>query len=232
MELIKTQNSNWIYSKFFTGNFRYFMIPFIGLMIAGAISLLLLKKGDIVLAVNNASELRFDHFFLFVTRLGLGGTIAIVAVLFALYKFRWSVLILIDLILTGIFTNLFKEVFFHLSVRPLDYFLYDDFHRFLYDVPLSYYNTFPSGHTTAIFGFCSLLALLLNRKYTGIALFFLACLVGFSRIYLLQHFFIDTYFGALMGIISTILTFRIDERLKLARKRFADKNLIHLIKAI
>jgi membrane-associated phospholipid phosphatase len=32
-------------------------------------------------------------------------------------------------------------------------------------------------------------------------------LVAFSRVYLLQHFFIDTYFGAEIGIITAILVY-------------------------
>ncbi|MBN2774076.1 MAG: phosphatase PAP2 family protein [Prolixibacteraceae bacterium] len=214
---------------FFQKRILWFSVPFLIFLVIGGILLIIKNKGDILLALNSVSSPFWDQIFLQVTKIGLGSFIALVGVVLVFYKFRWSLLVFINLAWTGIFTNLFKRVFFHMSSRPLHYFYYDDFPRFLYDAPLSYFNTFPSGHTITIYAICSLLAILVNRRAVSLVLFLLALLVGFSRVYLLQHFFIDTYFGAVTGIVVTVLTFWIDQQLKLDRRSFRNMNLQKII---
>ena len=206
----------------------YFTVPFLLFFSLGGIYILIGDKGSLVMALNAISGEKLDVFFLWVTRIGLGSIIAVLGALLVFYRFRWSLLTFVNLALVGIFTNLFKRVFFHLSSRPLHYFYYDDFPRFLYDAPLTYYNTFPSGHTMTIYAACSLMAILINRKMAGILLFILAFLVGISRIYLLQHFFLDTWAGAILGILATIITFMIDEKFRLSKRKFADLNLFRI----
>jgi len=214
--------------ELFSGGFCYFMAPFVFFVIAGAIALIVFNKGEIVLAVNSFSTPWLDFFFLWITKLGLGGAIAAIGAVFLLYRFRWSLLVFINLAWTGIWTNLFKRIIFPMTPRPFHFFYYDDFPRFLYDAPLSYYNSFPSGHTMTIFAFCGLMAFLIKKKTAAILFFILAVVVGLSRIYLLQHFFIDTYFGAVLGIVSTFLTIWIDKKFDFPNKSFMNKNLIKL----
>jgi membrane-associated phospholipid phosphatase len=215
-------------SKFFRGGLLWFTIPFLVFILLGAFLNLVLKRGDIVIAINSVSNEWLDKVFLLVTTAGLGSFIAIIGVLLAFYRFRWSLLVFVDLAWTGIFTNVFKRIFFVQLPRPMHYFLYDDFPRFLYDAPLTFFNTFPSGHTITIYAFCSLMAFLFDKKFLGILFFVFAFVVGVSRIYLLQHFFIDTYFGAILGIVSTILTLWIDEKFRFGQKEVLDKNFIIL----
>lgn len=62
-------------------------------------------------------------------------------------------------------------------------------------------TSFPSGHTASAFALWSLLAFQFPRiKSVQIALFLAAFLVGFSRVYLAQHFVQDTLFGSAIGI--------------------------------
>lgn len=214
---------------FFTRKVLYFTIPFMLFLFVGGILIVVLKKGDVLFALNSVSNYQLDKIFLQLTKIGLGSFVAIIGVLLVFYKFRWSILIFINLAWVAIFTNLFKRVFFYMSSRPLHYFYYDDFSRFLYDAPLSYYNTFPSGDSITIYAICSLLAILVNRKFVSFLLFCIALFVGFSRIYLLQHFFIDTYFGALLGVISTILTFWAEKKLELNQREFAGLNFQKMV---
>ncbi|MDH5599438.1 MAG: phosphatase PAP2 family protein, partial [Cyclobacteriaceae bacterium] len=44
-----------------------------------------------------------------------------------------------------------------------------------------------------------------KNKYISALSFILALTVGFSRVYLLQHFFVDIYFGAILGVIATVM---------------------------
>lgn len=62
-------------------------------------------------------------------------------------------------------------------------------------------TSFPSGHTASAFALWGLLAFQFSRfKSVQVALFLTAFLVGFSRVYLAQHFVQDTLFGSAIGI--------------------------------
>ncbi|WP_431111603.1 phosphatase PAP2 family protein, partial [Winogradskyella poriferorum] len=58
-------------------------------------------------------------------------------------------------------------------------------------VKIRYVNTFPSGHTATIFYLTSFFALLSRNRTACWVLVVLGFIVGVSRIYLVQHFFVD-----------------------------------------
>jgi membrane-associated phospholipid phosphatase len=64
------------------------------------------------------------------------------------------------------------------------------------------YISFPSGHTTTAFAVSSVLAAKINNIYASIALYGLASLTLYQRIYSDQHWFSDTFIGA---AISTVI---------------------------
>ncbi len=78
--------------------------------------------------------------------------------------------------------------------------------HFVEGVHLNYVNSFPSGHTATAFALFLFLASLTKNK--GLQLFYaiIACLVGYSRTYLSQHFVVDITFGAILGILSYFLS--------------------------
>lgn len=217
--------------KIYNRSFNWFLYPYILFVVAGALVIAFTAKGDIVMLINKYSTPSLDSFFLFVTNIGLGSFVAITGALFLFYKIRWGLFTLINLLWVGIFTNLLKRVLFPNLPRPFHHFYYDDFHRFIYDAPLIYYSSFPSGHTVAIFGFCSVLAYLLKNKALSFTFFILAFLVGMSRIYLLQHFFIDVYAGSVLGVISLIISaWIIDKKLSKYKNGFLDKGLVYFVR--
>jgi undecaprenyl-diphosphatase len=59
-------------------------------------------------------------------------------------------------------------------------------------------DSFPSGHTITTFA----LAVVLAKGYPSwkIPIYGLACLIGFSRIYLDSHFASDVFAGAVLGV--------------------------------
>ena len=65
--------------------------------------------------------------------------------------------------------------------------------------------SFPSGHTALIFCFCITLSLYIKKNNWALFFISIAFLVGFSRIYLTQHFLIDVLFGALIGSLIALL---------------------------
>ena len=60
--------------------------------------------------------------------------------------------------------------------------------------------SFPSGHTGASFAAVS--ALLFSRNKLWLPCLVLACLIGFSRLYLYVHYPTDVLAGALLGIAA------------------------------
>jgi len=66
-------------------------------------------------------------------------------------------------------------------------------------------HSFPSGHTITAFAFFLALAFFTKRPAIHFLYFLLAVLVGYSRVYLSQHFAIDVLAGSFVGVSVTIL---------------------------
>ncbi|MGQ8338026.1 phosphatase PAP2 family protein [Sunxiuqinia sp. A32] len=197
--------------------------------LVGAVLLIILKHGDVVLWLNRYSKEELDGFVNILTDLGLGSFIVVVMVLLSFIRVRYALMGLVNLAFVGIFTNLFKKVLFPDRIRPLNYFLYDDFHRFLYQAELNYHSSFPSGHTMTIFAAMSLIAYFVGNRIVGGLMFFVALVIGFTRIYLLQHFFLDVFVGSVLGIISTLLVIWIaDCKLDLHQNQIFQKPIFQI----
>ncbi len=82
--------------------------------------------------------------------------------------------------------------------------------------------SFPSGHTALIFCLCMSICIFMKKKYFPLLLVLLAYIVGFSRIYLSQHFLIDVLAGALIGSLIPILTFKYIEPLLFNKNKTKD----------
>ncbi len=182
--------------------FGYFMLA---ITISGIVLLSIFHKGDIVLAINSISNSKIDFFFRNYTTLGLGVIMAIIAVLFLFINYYYSILSVAGLILAGIFTFLFKQVIFLHMPRPTKYFEQIGRLRMIEGVHYHSWCSFPSGHTMTAFACATIIVLAAKNKGLGILVFILASLVALSRIYLLQHFFMDVYAGALIGFSYTML---------------------------
>lgn len=207
-------------SKGFAG-FLYGLVPF---MVIGLFILLSTSHGDVVLFVNRYSKEAWDPLVLFLTDLGLGSVVSVIMVLLLFLKVKYGLTGLVDLGLVGIFTNVFKKIIFDDRVRPFNYFYYDDFHRFIYSAELNYHFSFPSGHSMTIFSALSLLAYFAGKRWIGFLCFIAALIIGFTRIYLLQHFFLDIYIGSVIGVVCTILAiWLLNGVLRLQRFSWFDK---------
>lgn len=210
---------------------RIFFLLYLCFLFAGGLLLVLFPKGDIILWINKVSNRWFDFFFKWITHIGLGGFIAAFGVIFLFFRIRWSLHIFLSLGFVGIFTVILKRIFFYQLPRPLLYFPESTFYRQIPDGPENLLNTFPSGHTMAIFAFCCVLSILIDKQTWSVFMFFLALLVSLSRVYLLQHFFIDIYFGSLFGILSAFLSIIILEKKLFKNKSgLIDKGISSLIR--
>lgn len=155
-----------------------------------------------------------DKILAFITSLGNAGIIWIVlaVVLLILPKTRKTGIIvaaalLMDLILCNlILKNLVARV------RPYDV---NTAIAILIKKPLDF--SFPSGHTAA--SFAAMTALFLAKmKKAWIAALVLAVLIAFSRLYFYVHYPTDVLGGAVVGILSGIIGYKIVEKIDKRRK--------------
>jgi membrane-associated phospholipid phosphatase len=163
-------------------------------------------RQDSFLVINGFNSPRADYFFTYFTYLGDGLIWIPLFVYVLLYKRDFFIAIVAALIICTLITHFFKRVVFADELRPL---------RSLQDlarsVPLmngkdAYVNSFPSGHTSTAFTLALLLALILHRPWAAIFFPLVAFFVGYSRIYLAQHFVTDVLAGMIVGIISSYLS--------------------------
>jgi membrane-associated phospholipid phosphatase len=212
---------------------RYFLILYLLFLIAGAYILIHFKKGDFELLVNQNYAGPFtDTFFRYVTELGNGWFFVLVIVICAFIKFRYVLLTSGSFILSSILTQLFKHVLFPHEERPVAFFNNQYILHLVNGVNINYQNSFVSGHSASVFACFSMIALMSHNKHKGPLLCFIAIATAFSRVYLLQHFFIDIYVGSMVGILSSVIVFYfIEKNNTLQSKLWMDKNFLTIRKS-
>ena len=191
-----------------------FFIPTLIALLIGGFFILSQPKADIHIFINNFHNPLADTFFKYVTYLGEGWMFLLAIPLLFLVNGRAAIHMAGAALFTLLFTGLFKEVIFEGEPRPIEFFknLYD-----LYLVPgvnMNSWNSFPSGHTMAAFAVWLTLATYLKHNWQVFLCFLVAFLVGYSRMYLSQHFLIDVEFGAIFGIIASALGYYISSLIK------------------
>jgi len=159
----------------------------------------------VVLSVNKIANPTLDIFAIGLTQLGLGIVMAVVAVLFALWRYYYAIATAISLIFTGIFTGILKKIIFKGMPRPTGFFDPKMLHHLMPNFDYHTQNTFPSGHSMTAIAIMLLLAFAINKKGWSVVLAVLGITVAFTRVYLLQHFFLDIYVGSFLGIVCTLI---------------------------
>jgi membrane-associated phospholipid phosphatase len=188
-------------------NNRSFLFPFAALFLLVSLILLSDTKAGIHLWLNNFHSVFFDWFFKYITHLGDGLFIIIPVVVMLFFSLRNSLFILTAYLSTGLITQLMKRLVFDGAERPIRYFQ-DIAQLHLVDgVHMLSGHSFPSGHATSAFAMFLCLALITRNRWIQFSCFIAACLVSFSRVYLSQHFLIDVYTGALIGITGTLMIY-------------------------
>lgn len=211
---------------------RYFFVIYLLFLIVGTYILIHFEKGDFELLINQSYASTFtDTFFKYITQLGNGLFFLLVIVVCIFIEFRYVLLLSGSFILSGLLTQLFKHVLFPHEQRPVAFFINQYALHLVQGVDINYQNSFVSGHSASIFACCSMIAFMSNNKHKGPLLCFIAVSVAFSRVYLLQHFFVDTYAGSLVGVISSITVFYvINKNNTLQSLTWMDKNILTLRK--
>jgi membrane-associated phospholipid phosphatase len=148
-----------------------------------------------------------DYFFKYITHLGDGIFIlALAAVLASLKRYFFSLGIVSGYLLSGIFAQIGKRM---LNMpRPKAWF--ENIGETVYQVEgvnVHLNNSFPSGHTASVFALAVFLIFTLPYRWYTWLIILGAILVGYSRIYLSQHFPVDVWAGAIIGSFSGLMVY-------------------------
>lgn len=182
-----------------------FMRAYITLLLIVCLFLPFYEKGKFELFINKAHNPLYDVFFAGITQIGDGAILVLPIFLLLFVKFSYAIFVGWSTIVHMVLVNLGKRVLFRGMPRPIEFLSGHDVYT-IPGVPISHWHSFPSGHTTTIFMLTSALSMLsYKKKWLQQALLGVAVLVGFSRIYLMQHFLSDVLAGSLLGVISSYL---------------------------
>lgn len=169
------------------------------------------ERLDQLLLINGANNAFADILFQGLTAIAE----VVLPVLFLIYLFRFRKEYALPYVYsyalsTGLIQGL-KHWVFSDALRPLAYFASSRVKWHI--VPgllISEFNSMPSGHTGAAFFMFFWVAVLLKRFHWGLFAGLLAVGVAYSRVYLFQHFPVDTLVGAFIGTGSSYLFYYIN----------------------
>ncbi len=204
----------------------FFLLPVSILLLALIPLLMLVPKTDLHIYLNQYHTDFADIFFKYITVFGSGLSFVFVGMIYLLFSFRRSFVVISSGILAGLVVQFLKRIVFTGVLRP-SVVLEDVTVLHIIDgIKLHTYYSFPSGHSATIFALCFSLAVFANRKILKLALFCLAGLVAYSRIYLSQHFLIDVYAGSVIGLLSGFFMADLFSRFKIS---WFDQSFLYLL---
>ncbi len=180
-----------------------FLLPY-GLILFGlGVCQILYRQGIILLEINRYHSPEADVFLKYFTHVGDGLFCAGVGVALLFWSRFKGVLVLASYAISGILAQLIKNFGFPKEPRPAEYFagMMNSLHT-VSGVELGHWNSFPSGHTTSAFALFALIAVWVKTPWLKFLCLVVAILVGFSRMYLLQHFLVDVYVGSILGTLT------------------------------
>ena len=117
----------------------------------------------------------------------------------------------ISYIFSTLLIQFLKLVVFKDALRPLAYFKGQAYSwHLVQNLLIHEYNSMPSGHTSAAWFMCFWISLAAKKPWITLLMVFYALLVAYSRVYLFQHFPVDTLVGAFLGTSSSYLFYYIN----------------------
>ncbi len=198
---------------------RVYLLVSLIVLLAGAFVLLFTSKVGLHVWLNSLHTPFQDFVFSYLTHVG-GGMFVVVGtfVLSVMYWKRYSYSLfffgLLNLLLVVLTTQFLKLVVFADALRPSAFITETTLH-IAPGVEMHTYNSFPSGHTAAGFAFFGFVAFIYrSNKWAQFLCAVIAMLIGYSRIYLSQHFLEDVVLGGTIGLVCLMLSYWLARSLK------------------
>jgi len=182
-----------------------FYIPYLLFVLIFTVLVLFNTKAYLHLLLTSYNTPFLDMFFHYYTFLG-DWFPYLAAALLLFYRYRIGLFVFASQAASGLVSVGIKQTWN--EPRPLLYFKEHFPIVQLHQVAGEHLHTirsFPSGHTVTAFAFFLALAFFVRKPSIHFLCFIMAFLVGFSRIYLSQHFAGDVLVGSLIGVLVTTL---------------------------
>lgn len=208
---------------------RVYVIAYLTLLLVVCGLLCLYPKLELHLLLNSWHTRIQDTFFKYYTMIAEGPIYALALLPLLWKQIRLTLFMGLCELTGGAFLQLLKHTL--CLERPICAFerLSDSTLPLVSGVDMHYGNSFPSGHASTFFVFCTCFALFLAYRrqrnsethQTLSTIFFhlsllslltLAALGAFSRVYLSQHFLLDVCVGSIIGFITPLLLFHFGKK--------------------
>lgn len=208
---------------------RIFISLFVVFIFIAGFFLFKNTKGTAEIWVNTYNNSSLDHFFYWTTYLGDGFFAVVLIILMAVFiNVRKAFILTIILLLVSAITQVLKHFIFYDVYRPSVFFKDVAGLHYVSGLELHANNSFPSGHTTQAFCIFFICSYYTQNRSMQYLFFLIALLAAFSRVYLLQHFLIDIYVGAIIGTMGSIVFLYYFNKINLLKYASIDKPLIPL----
>jgi membrane-associated phospholipid phosphatase len=183
---------------------KWLLIPYLVILCICLVIKLIYTRETIYFTVNGVNSPLADFLAPFATDLGNGWFAVALSLLLILFSYRKFLLLASSYILTSLLAQVVK--FIVDAPRPKLYFkaLVNKIH-FIKGVDILITHSFPSGHTVTAFSAAVVLTYFSKNSRWGIVYLIIAILVGYSRMYLSEHFFEDVIAGSVIGVIVTVI---------------------------
>jgi membrane-associated phospholipid phosphatase len=191
---------------------RLFFFLFLIFFLASVYVLLFLSKANGFYLLNTYHSNFLTTIFTWFTYLGDGLFCVATGILLFVFKKRFlSLMVLSSIAISGIVVQVLK--YFIIEARPAVYLKDSSYRYFIDDVTLHNLYSFPSGHSASAFALAAVLSFAAKNKNYSMLFLPAAILVGYSRIYLAQHFPDDVLAGAVIGLLSAMICWIFFEKL-------------------
>jgi len=182
---------------------RFFFIGFFLFVIFCCYILLFYSKADGFYLLNPYHSDFTDFIFIYLTYLGDGFFCIGIGLLLLFFRKRFlGLMVLSSYAVSGIIAQVLK--YYIIEARPAVFLEHTSYKYFIENVTLHNFHAFPSGHSASAFAMAAVLSFALKNKKYSVLFLAGAVIVGYSRIYLAQHFPDDVLAGALIGFVSAI----------------------------
>ena len=178
-------------------------MPYLMVLVLCLLIKLTFTREEIYFAVNTRNFSFGDFAAPYLTDLGNFWTVVVLSVILVMFSYSKAFLMLLLNTVSALVAQIVKHIFD--APRPKLYFQNQLAHiHFVKGVDMLMLHSFPSGHTTSAFTTAVLITYWCRNKFWGLPLLLLAMCVGYSRMYLSQHFFEDVTAGSVLGTITTV----------------------------
>lgn len=183
---------------------KWLLIPYLLILCICLVIKLTFSRETIYFAVNGLNSPIADFLAPFVTDLGNGWFAVIIAAVLTLFSYRKAFIVATAYAVTSITAQILKFIFD--APRPKLYFK-EELKRihFVKAVDILSFHSFPSGHTVTAFSLAVLFTYWSKNKAWGPVFLLIAVMVGYSRMYLSEHFFEDVTAGSVIGMVVTVI---------------------------